>query len=323
MSGSEQTETGSTRRPRFSVVIPHLNERENLRQCLTALAAASKLHSIEVIVADNGSSPPPYSVCGAFPSTRLVIEKTPGPGPARNTGAALARGEIICFIDSDCFVAKNYFDICWDYFQQHPEIAFVGGGIGIWPSNPPELGTVEAFEAVFSYRTKMFVERDNYAATGNMVVRREAFLAVGPFAGIGQHEDRVWGQKAVAMGFNIAHLPEALVLTPGCTQFSQLASRIERHVAHDYLAQPEGLMARIRWIAFAGLMVLSPPAGIRAILECPQTPNNWLRLRVFACLCRSRAYRARLMLEVMRGDSDSRLANWNRTKTPNPVDPLK
>lgn len=312
-------------RPRISVVVPHLNEPANLRLCLEAIHA-NQLNgtTFEVIVADNGSTVLPHSICGDFPSVRLVVEHRPGPGPARNAGAALARGEIICFIDCDCFVLPDYLQTCSDFFSAHPEMAFFGGSIGIHPSRPPRLNPFEAYEAVFSYRTEMFVRRDKFAATGNMAVRAEVFEAVGPFAGIGLHEDLLWGQRAVAMGYRIAHLPAARVLTPGCGDFAAIKRRIERHVAHDRCQLGPGWPPRARWMITALLMLFSPPAGIKEIMLCEQVGDNSLRWLVFVCLCRVRAYRARLMVEMLHDrSSEARLARWNRPDTSASVEGVK
>lgn len=301
--------------PRISVVIPHLNEHNNLERCLEAIYQAGALGpTFEVIVADNGSIAPPYAVCARFPGTRMVIEPRPGPGPARNTGASLARGGLICFLDSDCFVSLDYFAVCSAFFDAHPECDFVGGSIGIWPSQPPALTPSEAYEAAFSYRTEMFVREQQFAATGNMIVQKAVFRAVGPFAGIASHEDRVWGNKAVSLGYTIDYLPAARVLTVGCHNFAQLATRLERHVAHDFAELGSSFRARLKWIFTAVLVLLSPPLTIREIARCAQINSARLGFQVFVHLCRIRLYRAWLMLKFLQTNStQNHLSKWNRT----------
>lgn len=315
MTASAHPTEGALPRPRISVVLPHLNEPDNLRQCLEAIrAAAAGGPSLEVIVADNGSKVPPVAICDAYPFARLVVEPQPGPGPARNAAAGMAKGELICFIDSDCFVEPDYFKVCIAFFDNHPKCDFVGGAIGIWPSHPPELLPTEAYEAVFSYRTEMFVRRQGFAATGNMVVRTRVFRVVGPFAGIGRHEDREWGHRAVSMGFHIDYLPGARVLTAGSLTYSALAIRTERHVAHDFAETGEDWRSRLRWCAVAGMVLVSPILGLGEIRRCPQVTSIGLGLQVFAYLCRIRAYRAWLMLDALRrGSSEQHLARWNRS----------
>jgi glycosyltransferase involved in cell wall biosynthesis len=95
--------------PRISIVIPHLNEPDNLRRCLLSLAAQqSEGIPFEIIVVDNGSIELPRAVCSEFAGVRLEHEPVPGPGPARNLGARCARAELLAFIDSDCVAQPGW-----------------------------------------------------------------------------------------------------------------------------------------------------------------------------------------------------------------------
>ena len=79
------------RLPEVSVITPHLNQPELLRTLLASLHAQDfDMGRAEVIVVDNGSRVPPRDVVADFPGVRLVEERTPGPGPARNRGVALS-----------------------------------------------------------------------------------------------------------------------------------------------------------------------------------------------------------------------------------------
>lgn len=87
----------------ISIVIPHFNQEDHLRTCLKRLQAQKGgLTDVEIIVVDNGSRRMPDAVCAEIPAVRLLSETTPGPGPARNRGAAVAQGDVLAFIDADC-----------------------------------------------------------------------------------------------------------------------------------------------------------------------------------------------------------------------------
>jgi glycosyltransferase involved in cell wall biosynthesis len=86
----------------ISVVIPCLNEAENIQQCVTAALSVMELSAIpgEVIVADNGShdgSPELAEMAGA----RVVHESRRGYGSAYLAGFAQARGKYIVMADAD------------------------------------------------------------------------------------------------------------------------------------------------------------------------------------------------------------------------------
>src|SRR5689334_2549732 len=88
--------------PAVSVVIPHLDDLENLDRCLTLLAQQT-YRSVEIIVVDNGSRVGIEAVRAiAGGRARVVRAPARGAGPARNTGVGHARSAILAFIDSDC-----------------------------------------------------------------------------------------------------------------------------------------------------------------------------------------------------------------------------
>jgi glycosyltransferase involved in cell wall biosynthesis len=307
----------SSHTPILSIVVPHLNEPSNLRRCLASLdrQRADGVH-LEIVVADNGSVQVPTEVCAEFDHVMLVVEPTPGPGPARNAGAAIARADLIAFIDADCVAQPGWARALVDYFTDHSEIDFVGGSIGVLPTGQ-RMTAVEAFESVFSYRTAMLVQEQHFAPTGNMAVRKSCFQAVGPFAGIARHEDRIWGHKAVGMGMRLAYVPSARILTQGCTNYGALARRTDIQLAHDRADLASGIIPRLRWLLLAGMVAGSALFQGMSILRSPEIRNSTERLCAWRCLAAIRIYRAKRMVELMFDDwSGSQLQSWNRTEPP-------
>src|SRR5471032_2792442 len=89
--------------PFVSVVIPHYNDLDNLTICLQRLRRQSwPSDRFEVIVADNNSTCGIEAVRRIAPDIRVVPAAEQGAGPARNAGVAVARGDVLAFIDSDC-----------------------------------------------------------------------------------------------------------------------------------------------------------------------------------------------------------------------------
>jgi glycosyltransferase involved in cell wall biosynthesis len=86
----------------ISVVIPCLNEAENIQRCVaTALGAMRRTGmSGEVVVADNGSEDASAELA-ALAGARVVHEPVRGYGSAYLAGFAAARGEYIVMADAD------------------------------------------------------------------------------------------------------------------------------------------------------------------------------------------------------------------------------
>lgn len=91
---------------RISVVIPTWNEAAWLPRLLETL---DRLQGIdEVIVADNNSSDGTGRIAKRH-SARVVSGGLPG--TARNSGAAIAAGDIVVFIDADTLVSQDVVDL--------------------------------------------------------------------------------------------------------------------------------------------------------------------------------------------------------------------
>jgi glycosyltransferase involved in cell wall biosynthesis len=87
---------------RVSVVIPCLDEAENIEQCVTSALRVLDANGIsgEVVVADNGSEDGSAELAAAA-GARVVHEPRRGYGRAYLAGFAAARGEYLVMIDAD------------------------------------------------------------------------------------------------------------------------------------------------------------------------------------------------------------------------------
>jgi len=156
-------------RPLISVVIPHLNQPAGLRSCLLSLEAQTLgAESFEVIVVDNGSGSLPQLGNRSFP-IQLLQELTPGPGAARNTGAARASGQILAFIDADCRAHRDWLRTALSEIQSAPARTILGGDVEILRDSPGAFSAIEAYESVFACRFKLYIEKHGYCGTGNLI----------------------------------------------------------------------------------------------------------------------------------------------------------
>lgn len=297
--------------PRISVVIPHLNHPEALGRCLASLAAqADDAPRFEAIVVDNGSKAPPADVVARFPFARLEAEPAHGPGPARSRGARLSRAEFVAFIDADCIAMPGWLATIAAWFDAHPETQVIGGDVRIARVAPGRATAIEAYESVWGYRMKLYVERDHYTATGNMAVRRETFLAVGDFGGIRIAEDVDWGRRATAAGARIDYVPALGIETPARASFAELRRKWDRHIGHDY-EEVRGLKGRLRWAARALALAASPVAEIPLVLTSDRISGPRERLLAFVCMTRIRLYRAQRMVRLLfSGEGAALASSW-------------
>ncbi len=97
----------SVRDPIFSIIVPVYNMANFLSKCLASIANQT-LVDIEVIIVDDGSTDASLSICREFAEShknfQVHTKKNEGQGVARNYGLALARGEYVCYVDSDDWI---------------------------------------------------------------------------------------------------------------------------------------------------------------------------------------------------------------------------
>ncbi len=94
--------SGSLVRPELAVVIPALDERDNLALLLPGLAATLERLGVpaEVIVVDGGSADDSAAVAGAL-GARVVLQKEPGYGGALLAGFAATAAPFVATLDAD------------------------------------------------------------------------------------------------------------------------------------------------------------------------------------------------------------------------------
>lgn len=99
--------------PAVSIIIPVYNVEKFLRQCLTSLVEQT-FQDREIIAVNDGSIDGSLAILREFEEKydfiTVVDQENKGMSKARNRGLSLARGEYICFIDSDDYVAPNFLE---------------------------------------------------------------------------------------------------------------------------------------------------------------------------------------------------------------------
>jgi glycosyltransferase involved in cell wall biosynthesis len=299
--------------PCVSVIIPHLNTQESLMRCLQSVADQQLDHGVaEVIVVDNGSSLPLDAVVAAFPVVRVLAEPAPGPGLARNRGVAAARAPVLAFIDADCRAAPGWLQAALTAVAADPARAIFGGDIRIDFASPGHLTGIEAYEAVFGFRQRMYIETKHFSVTANLAMGRAVHAAIGPFAGVDTAEDLDWGQRAHAAGFVTRYLPDMRVYHPARADFAGLARKWQRHVRHDWNAHVAAGRPAWRWRARAAALLASVPVECLRMFVSDRVSGLANRLRGIGVLARIRAFRAAEMLRVMSAPAESGTSFWNQ-----------
>jgi len=198
--------------PSVSIVIPVKDRADDLRSCLESLQVLDYPEDkFQVVVVDDGSSDPTPEVAREFGAI-LVESGAIGGGPAlaRNKGAAVATGEILAFIDSDCTASTDWLADLVPVFCD-AKIAAVGG----WVDGMHHGSALDRYEAVMSSlnlgRREMVGGAGGdtfYLPSCNLLMRKAAFTAAGGFRAemqVGEDVDLTWRLRDA--GWIIRYLP--------------------------------------------------------------------------------------------------------------------
>jgi glycosyltransferase involved in cell wall biosynthesis len=201
--------------PFFSVIVPTYHRPRQLADCLRALAALDyPRQRFEVIVVDDGSTTPLAEVVAPF-QTRfrltLVTQENAGPGAARNTGAAHARGRFLAFTDDDCLPTGHWLTAQAARFAAAPHHAIAGRTINALPHNPFATASQLIIDMVHAYYNAD-PNQARFSASNNLALPTELFLSLGGFdETFRTSEDRDLIDRWQSCGHRLIYAPEVLV----------------------------------------------------------------------------------------------------------------
>jgi glycosyltransferase involved in cell wall biosynthesis len=213
----------------ISAIICTHNREMLLNQAIESLLSQDFLGQFEVIVVDNASTDQTRRCIDAWlphPRLRYVYEPTLGLSVARNTGAAVARGAILAYLDDDAMAGPNWLKTLYAAFQADEALAIAGGKITLrWPIGvvaPLWLstnltGSLGAFDLGDRPCT---IKRAGHTPRGaNYAVRALFLQGVGGFnVNLGRvgnnllsNEEVYLTEQALRLGWRVSYVPDAQV----------------------------------------------------------------------------------------------------------------
>ena len=207
--------------PRFSVIIPTYQRREQVVSALGALTRQQAAASFEVIVVVDGSrdgSADALRELVVDMSLNVLEQPNRGAASARNRGAAVARGEILLFLDDDM---EAHPALLREHARSHSEGADVV--LGHIPLHPESRANVlsAAVGAWAEERAVNLVKPTTQLTfydmlVGQISIRRETFNELGGFDerftrhGSYGNEDLEFGQRILDRGLSVVFNPRAI-----------------------------------------------------------------------------------------------------------------
>jgi GT2 family glycosyltransferase len=287
---------------RVSVIIPHLDDLAGLRACIARLEAQTlPRHRFEIVVADNGSKASLAEIEAAALGARVIRVAERGAGPARNGGVAASRHEVIAFTDSDCMPEPGWLAAGLGALETAD---LAGGGVTVSVPDPARPTPAEAFEVVFAFDNRSYVETKGFSVTANLFTTRAVFDAVGGFR---THvpEDLDWCRRARLQGYRIAYASDAIVAHPARRSWAELRRKWRRLTNEAMALDRETGQGTTQAALEAIAVALSPLAHAATVLRTEKL-GLAAKLAALGILFRLRLLRAWWLLAELIAPAETR-----------------
>ena len=131
----------------ISLIIPCYNAEKTLEKCLHSVIQQSYIN-LEIIIVDDGSTDGTSKIYEKFQiedeRIKIIKQDNYGVSKARNMGVKAAKGQYICFVDSDDWVEKDY---CLELYNL---LVFENADISIIEASYEDEGGKVIFNRPFS-----------------------------------------------------------------------------------------------------------------------------------------------------------------------------
>ena len=260
------------RRPTVSVVVPFRGDENGALELRSTLRQLSLAPGDEAIVADNTDD----GLAGpALEGIARVVRATGEASSyhARNAGARLAGGEWLLFLDADCRPGADLIDRYFD--EPVPEdCGLLAGTIDGFPEQRTLLADYTRSRGFYDGERGLGAtgtSEGGAAPSGNLLVRRMAFEALGGFAeGIRSAGDFDLCWRAQAAGWRLIRRPAAVVAHRHRDDLASFLSMLARYGAGASWIDDRYPGASPRWKLVPGVLGSARDAVVSLVRREPR-----------------------------------------------------
>ncbi len=187
-----------------STIVPAIGRPSVAHAVQSVLDQALPVGEFEIIVLNDSGAPLPAGAWQASPRVRQVDIVRHGQSVARNTGAALARGEYLHFLDDDDWMLPGAFAAFWELSQRAPQASWLHGGVRLVDAagtslrefNPGLEGNV--FTQLMSGVWMLPIAS---------LIRASAFFATEGFSAVLRISEEIDLGRQITLAGDVAHTP--------------------------------------------------------------------------------------------------------------------
>ena len=186
----------------FSYIIPTIGRSSLHTAVQSVLDQTFSQADYEIIVVNDSGKPLEKAAWHELEQVRILDTNQAERSFARNSGAAVARGKYLAFLDDDDWVLPGALESFWHLAQQYPLAAWLYGGIRIVDERGRALGEINSRLEGNAFAQMM---GGAWAPLQASLIQSQAFFAIGGFNPlICGTEDEDLCRRISAMG-DLAH----------------------------------------------------------------------------------------------------------------------
>jgi glycosyltransferase involved in cell wall biosynthesis len=217
--------------PKYSVIVPVYNRPEEIKELLDSLTLQIN-RNFEVIIVEDGSTNPCQDVVDSYRDKlqlEYVFKQNSGPGPSRNVGYAMAKGDYMVVFDSDCIVPVEYFKVVDEALaatefdawggpdRAHKNFTLLQRAMAYTMSSVLTTGGIRGSKKSFGkFQPRSF----------NMGISRKVYEQTSGFKLNRLAEDIEFSIRMKKSGFNVVLVAEAFVYHKRRTTLSQFYNQV-------------------------------------------------------------------------------------------------
>ena len=166
--------------PSMTVVMPSFNQAPFLDGAIQSVISQG-YHDLEFIILDGGSTDGSVEIIKRHESkiAYWTSRRDGGVGNALNSGLTMAKGEILCCLNSDDRFAPGALLSVGEYFQKHPECQWLAGTGEFETLDRKPFGTPFVPPSPLTFEA--LCEPDSRIAQPSVFWRETLWKAAGPF----------------------------------------------------------------------------------------------------------------------------------------------
>jgi hypothetical protein len=170
----------------------------------------------------------------------------------------VAKGDIVAFTDADCRPLPGWLAAGVGGLTGNPGLGFIGGRIEL-TIRGNRANYCEIYEFCFALKQETYIAGGGFAATANLFTRAEVIGRVGRFEeSVYSGGDRLWGERASALGYGCAYNAGAAVLHPARATLGALLTKARRLAAQQFTHGAKLRSTRLGvWILVAKIEALN------------------------------------------------------------------